>query len=435
MRRLAYTLAAGWLGLHGWLWTQLPPMPSARVPGTDCRFSADGRRVVTKSGRSVCEYDVATGRRIREWEAPFGDSTDACEWEPSADGRRAVIYNRRGDCVLFDFTSGRQEQLPDLGPDDDSRGNTLRLTADGRFLVSYRHRIGDVSHALRVDDTATGRECSVELDGRPHSVKAAADGRTAAVTSIYAGDLVVQFIDLTTVQVCRRATAYGREWGLRRGFSPDGTLFAADLSAPGYSTTVGSAVFVWDVASGQTVARLADSWFEGWRADGRLVARRAGVQVVDVVVEPRTGAEWPLTPQPGVGGVEMDATGRVLVTDKARTLPWSVRRVLKWFRRPNADEIWNVLQCYDLDGRELAEVPASYFYAPQVSPDGRLLAVRSKVTDGMIDLYGLPPRKPGGVVLGLMTAQVGLLTVGTAWRRGRAARVRRRGGEAVRVQG
>jgi hypothetical protein len=51
-----------------------------------------------------------------------------------------------------------------------------------------------------------------------------------------------------------------------------------------------------------------------------------------------------------------------------------------------------------------------------LSADGRTLAVSAL---GTISIWDIPPRKPGGIVLGLMMVEVVLAIVWTAWRRRR----------------
>jgi hypothetical protein len=423
MRWFKWAVVGAWFGFHGWLWTMLPPVPRARLIGTDCRFSADGQHLLTISGKSVREYSVSSGSLTRELRAQIDDTDGAYGWETSAGGRRAVVFNRCGNCVLIDVETGRQTRQTDIGNRVNSIGDNIRLTADGSLSVHYCSQDANITHGLRVCNVETGRARLVELAAQPNQVRIDPEGRFAAVTNRNsdAGKLGVQFIDLATGEECGSDSFLGNEWKLRSGFSPDGKFFAADLSTRDYTKNMESAVFIWDVARAKTVARIADSWFQGWRADGWLVARRWNGGILDVDIDPRSGDQRPVTPQPGVGGVLMDRTGRVLVVDRARMrrLPALVEKILEWLGRPSPDDSWKDIQCCDLAGQELARVPSPNPNVAEISPDGDLLAVQSFGYDGMIDLYDLPPHTPGGIILALMIAEVSLLIAWTAWRRRR----------------
>jgi hypothetical protein len=388
-----------------------------RVSGTDCRFTADGQRLLSWDGRSVREYELATGSATRTWRAQFDEPDGDAGWSPSSDGRRVAVWANSGECVLIDVDLDQQSRLGYLDTNPLSRALPPQFTPQNQSIVHVRPRTNDSPIALCAFDGSTGGRQLAELDERPTDVRTAPQGNDVAVIGSLGDSLAVQFSDVMGDRPSRRDVFRGDHWGLRRGFSLDGSMFAADLAAPGYTTLAESAVFVWDVASGKTMVRIPNCWFEGWRADGRLVLRKVNPEASDVVYDPRTGSEVLLSPQPGNGGVEMDRRGRVLVTDKARTWPSFVVSVLDWLGRSEANYQWSVLVCRDLDGNELAELAASYQYTAELSPDRSLLAVQSRLGENSIEVYELPPRRPGGLVLAALIGQVGLFTSWTVWQR------------------
>jgi WD40 repeat protein len=419
MRWLKWTLVAAWLGLHALLWTLLPPVPLARVAGDVCQFSADGRQLITNTDRIIREYDVESGGLLREWQADLQDPRNFYAWESSARGRRAVIYNDEGDCVLIDFDSGSQTRLPNLG--DGGLLRSIELTPDGRKLVHGRVRPKGFEHQLRIYDIDSGGERLVDLAGKPNHVRIAPDGQMAAVTCgeilgiVSAGELNVYFIDLATGEIRGRDTVRGR-WCLRSGFSPDSKYFAADLSGPGFSDNLISGVCVWEAASAKIIARIPDCYFDGWRSDGQFLGRRS----LDVIIDPRTGSEQPISPQPGVpSGVEMDRSGKVLLVNEELRAPEGIAALLSWLGAAQRKDYSSDFRCYDLSGRELIRVQSrsANQFATEISPDGRHLAISPPVEDGTINLFDIPPRKPGGIVLGLIIIEVTLVIAWTSWRR------------------
>ena len=73
--------------------------------------------------------------------------------------------------------------------------------------------------------------------------------------------------------------------------------------------------------------------------------------------------------------------------------------------------------CFALPGpnRSTAAVTSiAPWQAIHLSPDGQTLAVSAC---GAIFVWDIPPRTPGGIVLGLMIVEVSLLILWTAWRR------------------
>src|SRR5262249_39294318 len=74
-----------------------------------------------------------------------------------------------------------------------------------------------------------------------------------------------------------------------------------------------------------------------------------------------------------------------------------------------------------LTGRSLAAMGVDVENAA-LAPDGSALATADRHN---IRVWDIPPRRPGGIVLTLMIAQVGLLTAWAAWRRSRARACRR----------
>jgi Tol biopolymer transport system component len=121
----------------------------------------------------------------------------------------------------------------------------------------------------------------------------------------------------------------------------------------------------------------------------------------------------------------MDPSGKVLIVDKELQTPAGTSALFSWLGIPRAKDYTSNLSCYDLSGRQLIRVRSrgANRFSTEISPDGRLLAVSPPVEDGTINLYDIPSRTPGGIVLGLMTVEVGLALGWTAWRRRRRRRL------------
>jgi RNA polymerase sigma factor (sigma-70 family) len=288
----------------------VPPHVSSHSPPS---YSPDGRYAVTLEASDwerarPLVWDVAARRRLHTLDAPntTGNTTSAfspdssvlATWHP---GKETVVR-------LWDVRTGKERRsFKDTGAGWPGR---LAFTADGKTLfVCGRRTVGL--------DVATGKEhFSWRLQPQPSNVRDAAVGgkgaddndrvawRALAVSPD--GSLVACILDRDglprepakdrivlcdgrTGKVIHRWSDSGirSRWGERLDFSRDGRLLAS---------SDGSAVHVWEVATGQTVRTL-----RGHRSEIEALAFSAGGRRLASASSDGTTLVWevPLASRPG----------------------------------------------------------------------------------------------------------------------------------------
>ena len=429
MRRLLKLMAiAVWLGVHAWLWTLLPPLPRwefARA-ATNCRagFTPDGRSLVTSDDAAVTVWNLADGRATAVWPQPDGPAPYRDLFIPPV-GRQAIISDKDGEHpAVIDLDSGRSTLLPPLG--DSPRNASLMLQAyfshsvDGRIRVQYARRRDGGGPALCVTDLATeaGRFIPLTGTGRRTVIRSSADGQTAIVVSEDDSGWSVRLVDLVRGEsrelprIARAAGAFFSVWPA--GFSPDGGTAAVSVTTGPLRP---KEVQLWDVASARQVATIDGVSASGWNADGRLVAAGDDFQFINaagtvVAHGPRgsgrPNAGWPVPP------------GRFLFQLGSQDPPAWRAWLHDRLRLPPPERVVTVAARDACSGEEMLTVGVLSYTSLDLSADGRMLAVIDR--QGTVRVWDIPPKRPGGIVLGLMIAEVGLLIAWTAWR----GRIRRR---------
>jgi hypothetical protein len=433
MRRvLTLAAVAGWLVVHAWLWTLLPPVPYARLPhGYRLEFADDGRRLIANSFGHIAIYDTVTASVIREWR--FGRENFA-GWSGypcnnltvSRDGRWAVAYSMEdhGD-FLIDVENGRSQRLPG----EFNEAGFIEFAPDQRHIVTTPG-----AEALVVWDVFAGRVKTITVPGRHYGMALTPDGRAAAIGGFIGDDnrhtAFVTLIDLTTGRSIVRDKVPG---GLSEQLylSADGsTLIAEVWRRVGEETETG--VVAWSLPDLRRRAERSGARFCGWLADGRAVLRLADGDCVT------TDADLKATTR--IGSLSVIDSAQVYVfnhdphiwvrhkMERSGLLAFFFENVMS--DRENSD--WSVWDCYDLAGRKLTTMAGCEEGSGELISNGRIAAVRSPDRDAIL-LYRFPPPTPGGFVLGLMIVEVTVAIAWSAWRRRRAIRIARKRNSAPAV--
>ncbi|MBI1914623.1 MAG: sigma-70 family RNA polymerase sigma factor [Planctomycetes bacterium] len=254
-------------------------------------ISPDGKVLAVAGGsQAIGLWDVATGKKLREVEAPPNSSTLALVFSP--DGKTLAAAIGDGTIRFWDVVTGKL--IPRLALHEASYAN-LAFSPDGKTLVIGDGDLGLVEDhrklskvpTVRLLDAVTGRELRkpFELPEAASSrgrvprwvsmgqVAFSADGKVLAAavssTSRLGTDPTIQVWEVATGRVlCRleRVLAGGGELSGCFALSPDGKSLV----------TVGEAARLWEVATGKlrgpirghsdTVCAAAFS------PDGRLLA-------------------------------------------------------------------------------------------------------------------------------------------------------------------
>ena len=177
-------------------------------------------------------------------------------------------------------------------------------------------------------------------------------------------------------------------------------------------------LITWEIATGRRVQTVEHAWGCGWCADGRLVVRNEDGDCYFADAELNRQGDVPIpTRLTGMDDLGVDDAGNHLLVKCVRPTREPLRHVKNWLKPGSGDSFTAQWECFDLGGRKIAAVPG-WMGGCSVSRDGKYFAVGS--LDGKtVDVYDLPQRTPGGVILALMIAEVGLALGWTAWRRRR----------------
>jgi WD40 repeat protein len=255
----------------------------------DATFSRDGRWIIDTDGTV---FDAATGAVVRTIPAASSQTVSRAVLYP--DGHRAVVFRSKsprlykpGELVLWDLDAGRELKKLDDAPVP----LDLAVSPDGRWVMALNRREGDQTGALRdliVRDAKTW-EPALERSNPP------LHGRNAMFTKD-SNSVVVGTKDgvaVLEIQSGQEIKTYGplSSPALAVAVSPDGRWVAAAPSG----SAVGTAVHVWDTASGAAVHVLAQTAGEeittlSFSPDSRRLAS-AGFDAKVKVWDAETGQE------------------------------------------------------------------------------------------------------------------------------------------------
>jgi hypothetical protein len=414
--------------LHAWLWTLLPPLPRWTVPNSiphSLAFTPDCRSLVTCERDNVSVWDVASGRREHAWPktAPRPTYNNArAMMVMSPTDRRVIVYDIRcgghESPRLIDLDTGRTTALPRweyLVPADDP---CIGFLPNGQSAWQIDAVMKPtINNVLRVWDLPDGQPRTIVVRSRLYAEPSfSSDGRRAALAphTPHSPAGSVQLLDLAAGRVSRELVLDGRQSG-NAVLSADGRTVAI-AAAPVFE---GGAIGVFqhqliDADTGESLTPLTPGGVNGWSAAGRLV-----------VSSPDESMRYVDGGPGGVGRLlangQLIRGGRFLLSHEYRERPAVVRWLLEWLpiRLTDPDAVQLVYSVHDtVNGRHLGGVVTDVRDPVALSEDGMALAIAD--SEGL-RLWDLPPRRPGGIVLGVMIVQVGLLTAWTAWSRFRAS--------------
>ena len=458
MRWLKWSLVACWLGVHALLWTLLPAIPFALNGRVPCvlpltfpprYYSADstpwyrsdavsslyynfafveGRpQLVVGDATSVHIYDPAT----RQVQTACGVPSRV--WGLSADGTYAVVNNGPGLVWLMNLASGVRTKIADGWVHFRAR---FANDPDRRLFRRERLLLLNGSTLFIVEPGVEG-ETTVHLTYTSEVMAVAPDGRTAAVgvSNIFDGshwgnlELGFELIDVPAGKKINSDDLHLRGRWLSCRISPDGRTVAGSITVwqpfkPGMKKVEEHPrLMTWELPTGRRLRTVENAWGCGWCADGRLVVRNEDGDCYFADAELNQQGDVPIPSRlTNMDDLSADEAGTHLIVKHVRPIREPLRSVKNWLKSGSGESFTAEWECFDLDGRTIAAVPG-LAGGCDISRDGKYFAVGSP--DGKaVDIYDLPRKNPGGIVLGLMIAEVALAILWTVGRRRRARRLR-----------
>jgi WD40 repeat protein len=443
MRWVKWTLVAGWVGVHFALWSEWPPSPRFILPADGSSslvgFTDDSRSLVAGNGKGARVWDVARGELRSEWADPNPDPKRLTSYI-GPNGRVIIAMRNPDRLATLDIDSGSWTELPPAsaemyGADADRLfgWHNAGLSANGQLFAYVAGVPETKTFVVRIWDVLNGTASEIALERRGFPSAFAPDGRTLAVWVDGEGEepSYVLVVDAhTRREIGRPPTPPSRSRHLE--FSPDGHI----LAAMGFGPAGPSWIVLWDTVARKPIGTIAGKWFAAWTADGRLLVR-TGDRLN--AFDGRTGAQIADWSALGLG--ERDyfwgtiRRGRIAVVESIHSMsPWGIglnrlaaRGVISYdnyFR-----ESPKTVHLYDTrTGQQTSAISLQGRDGFCLSPDGQTLATLQFT--GHIDrranifIWALPQRKPTGLVLALMIAEVAVAIAWTAWRRRRARRLR-----------
>lgn len=222
-----------------------------RFPCSDLNISADGQVLMSVTIHSFILWEIATGKKIREYETVYSRRQGGHKIAVSADLGVAYFLGRRTSRIReIDLKSGQETQWASVASDE--AVNAMALSPDGTTLATGD---GYSASTIRIWDTQTRREIG-RLEGHRTYISSLVfwpDGRTLASAS---GDQTIRLWDLQELKpnrVLRGHAEHVRDIVL----SPDGfTLISAGRD--------GSVKF-WDTSEAHETSGLVQERTEtGW---------------------------------------------------------------------------------------------------------------------------------------------------------------------------
>jgi WD40 repeat protein len=303
------------------------------------QFSPDGRQIVLSGFKKIVAFDAATGTLGVSRETGYSPHFDPNGF--SADGRRFAQADRAGMVVVYDTTTWADVQRFRPATRD---SHLVRLSSDGKTVAVDS---GD-GHAVVLLAADTGRVLftlpiaaapdTFDLQGMTFSP----DGRRLALIgdSERGGSALVLWDPATGKEVARHKTFFRPTYV---AYSPDGQTIAV-----GYDY----AIELRDAATGKRLPQSCDDpdcvRDVRFLPNGELVTIRGDVTVND----PRTGAELRRLPAPAEGH------WRYLSADGTRVVRYA----------DGPAEVRDVLT-----GRPPVKLPATTFFAVGVTPRDEVL--------------------------------------------------------------
>jgi hypothetical protein len=436
-RALTLLSVAAWLGVHALLWAELPQLPRHVLPAdgwtTIAGFTPDNASLIANNRGRVCEWDVTTGELKRAWPCYDGFSRVKCL---SPDGRTFVFDDRGHDTLaILDVESGEWTILSAIHREVYGEGPRIlnwlgvppSFSPDGRFLAYAAGLPKTQSFAVRLWDILNHSGSEVVFSERCFSPAFAPDGATIAVWIDGAKDVSphVSLIDVESRREDGRLVTPPGEL-VRLAFAPDGKTLAVWGIGPPWPSKLKDTSWIqlWDVPSRQLNARVPDAWLVDWAADGRLLAAGTdGLHKYDGHTGAKLATLTSLDLRDRWFFWGTFAGHRIAIVTSVQVPPtwhsWLIRKLslpeqFQWQTR-------HAVRLFDAQTGDEITVVWANGYPPAMSPDGRTLATFPHPTDmegdNFIFLWDIPPRTPGGVVLGLMIVEVALFIAWTAWRR------------------
>lgn len=308
-------------------------------PVVKVAFSDDGKYVFSGADQTVRTWDAtgAGGKRLVFWQSSLAFSADG-----------SVLATGHGSYANAPTTVGlwslRDPLQPKLLKKLPVGGSSLALSADGRFVASAQQKGAQQQQAIRIWDTASGKEqgpCKLDSEDHVVSVALSPDGKTLAVSTLMRDDLrglqqagTVRLWDVAASKSLR--TWYVRGGALATG---DGSSFYVAPAGPLSFSPDGKFLFLnqarcaWDVASGREMPfpdMPAQSRCLAFSRDGRFCAWSAPEKKTPAVhiLETASGRRMLLLPQShsNVAALAFSPDGRRLATghDDSTTLIWDL---------------------------------------------------------------------------------------------------------------
>jgi len=318
----------------------------------------DGKTVAVGHDRVIRFYDLASGREVRQFKAPLSDVQGLAF---AADGETMASGHAGQTVIFWDVATGAN--ITRL-PAKHNRLTQLLFTPDGKTLVT-----GDTLDAtVRIFDVANRKERHrLKRPGFVRTVTLSPDGSLVAL-----GDQKgpISIWEVGTGKLVRELQGWPVVLGL--AFSPDGATLASAEYDPKAER---SAVVFWEVAAGKERRRLKDGiqpiWSVAFSLDGLTLITGSGGGAIGLR-DVATGEErGPAAGNPAyVGSVVLSADSRTLA-----------------YNADSAIRLWDVTAA-----REVGRLPGHH-WSLAFSPDGQTLGGGTGVNQ--VNLWDLSGRRLG----------------------------------------
>jgi WD40 repeat protein len=314
-------------------------------------FSPDGRAVaVADESPKVWVWDVATGREL----APFVTEEEALEQLSFLpDGKSLLVAAKGGRMSLWDV---RTRKLKAVLTGHSSSVETIAVSRNGKALAT-----GSADRTVRLWDAVTGREKRT-IRGHGSAVISVAwsDDGSRLITG--SRDGAVKIWDLQILEPVQPAEP------VKQYFA---TAFSSNLELLAFGVAKNSQVKLWNLTTGQEIARFNEDGrnilFASFSQDGRRIAT-GGKDSWVKIWETSTGKLiHTMTGHQGfVYGVDFSPDGKTLVSGG----------------EDNTLRLWDTAM-----GKEIARLKGEEenYYRAVFSPDGKRIA--SSFRDGRVRLW------------------------------------------------